>query len=176
VKDEMPVKNAPIDARLRELLAKWSYETSPAIVVAMGTPALERLLDSLEGKVGLYLPNATELEGREYENARSAAVAAFAKSDLSALLDSIERRKWPAASVAYSVAATVVDSRIVPYLIAAYASKDPADRLRAVNALAIQNDARATATLTTALKDRSSAVREVAAKALKPSRKRKSKG
>jgi hypothetical protein len=168
------MRNDAIDARLREVLGKWNYETSPAEIVAMGAPALERLLDSLEGLVGLYMPSATELEGREYENARYAAVAAFARSDLHAVLDSIDRRKWPAVRVASCGITTAVDSRIVPYLIAAYASKEPADRLSAVNALAIQHDVRGAATLTAALKDRSSSVREAAAKALTPPRKRKS--
>jgi len=150
-----------LDEALRALLNHWTYWESESQLQAMGRPALGRLLDSLEGKVNLWT-GKTEMDGREYEDARQAAVAALAKANMAAVLRAFKTRGWSDISIALSGIGRVPDRRVVPYLLAAYESKEPTHRLSAVNYLAGQRDARATDALIRALRDRSSDVRRAA--------------
>jgi HEAT repeat protein len=122
---------------------------------------LERLVDSLDGKVDLWT-GKTEMDGREYEDARQAAVAAFAASNMAAVLRVFKARGWSKLHIALSGIGRVPDRRVVPYLLSAYESDEPLDRRSAVNFLAGQRDARATEALIRALSDRSFDVRRAA--------------
>jgi hypothetical protein len=150
-----------LDTRLRALLNDWHYFRSEAELVALGQPALERLLDSLEGKVNLWT-GQSEMDGREYEDARQAGVAAFAKPNMASVLRAFKARGWSNLQIALSGFGRVPDPRVVPYLLAAYESKEATHRLSAVNALAGQRDDRATDALIRALSDRSSDVQRAA--------------
>jgi hypothetical protein len=150
-----------LDERLRALLNHWTYWESERELQAMGPPALERLLDSLEGKVNLST-GRTEMDGREYGDARQAGVAAFAKVNMTAVLRAFKTRGWSDLQVALSGIGRVADRRVVPYLLAAYESKETTHRLSAVKYFAGQRDARATDALIRALTDRSSDVRRAA--------------
>jgi HEAT repeat protein len=152
--------------RLRELLNRWDIERSPAAVVALGDAGLALILDSLDGKLDLWA-GTTETEGREYDDARRSAVAAFAQADLGGVLRKLEARGWSELRIALSGVGRVTDARIVPILLRVYASGDPLDRCAAVNALAYQQGEPVEQALTRALRDRSSGVRAAAALALK---------
>ena len=150
-----------VDEELRALLNHWTYWESEAQLQAMGRPALERLLDSLEGKVNLWT-GRSEMDGREYEDARQAGLAAFAKTNMASVLRAFKARGWSDLQIALSGIGRVPDPRVVPYLLAAYESKEATHRLSAVNILAGQRDDRATDALIRALSDRSSDVRRAA--------------
>ncbi len=150
-----------LDERLRALLNHWTYWESERELQAMGPPALERLLDSLEGKVNLWT-GRTEMDGREYEDARQAGVAAFAKMNMAAVLRAFKARGWTDVQVALSGIGRVPDRRVMPYLLAAYESREATHRLSAVNYFAGQRDERATDALIRALSDRSADVRRAA--------------
>jgi HEAT repeat protein len=153
-------------ARLRELLNRWDLERSPAAVVALGDRGLALLLDSLEGKLDLATAQ-TENEGRDYDDARRSAMAAFAEADFQGVLRKLEARGWSDLRVALSGIGRVTDARIVPLLVRVYESGDPLDRSAAVNALAHQRGEPVKQALTRALRDRSPSVRAAAAAALK---------
>jgi HEAT repeat protein len=118
-------------------------------------------LDSLEGKVSLWT-GRTEMDGREYEDARQAGVAAFGKANMAAVLRAFKTRGWSNRQVALSGIGRVPDRRVVPYLLAAYESKEPGHRVDALHYLAEQRDARATDALIRALSDRSAEVQRAA--------------
>jgi hypothetical protein len=150
-----------LDTRLRALLNHWTYWESEPQLQALGRPALQRLLDSLEGKVNLWA-GKTEMDGREYEDACQAAVAACAKVNMASVLRAFKARGWGDLQIALSGIGRVPDPRVVPYLLAAYESKEATHRLSALNYLAGQRDDRATDALVRALGDRSSDVRRAA--------------
>jgi HEAT repeat protein len=161
--DEM--KALALDERLRALLNHEGYD--PKELVALGRPALQRVLLAVEREAPLTLPSKTsELDGRAYEDGLQAALAAFAADDLQGVLTELKARQWSDERIALSGLARVKDERIVPFLLAAYASKEPMTRLSAVNYLGLQRDPRATDTLVKALTDRSSQVRSAAVEAL----------
>jgi hypothetical protein len=101
-----------LDEALRAL-NHWTYWESESQLQAMGRPALGRLLDSLEGKVNLWT-GKTEMDGREYEDARQAAVAALAKANMAAVLRAFKTRGWSDISIALSGIGRVPDRRVVP--------------------------------------------------------------
>jgi hypothetical protein len=145
--------------RLAAVLAHWSYERSPREVLALGEPALQRLLD------GEQLPGG-DADPRDFEDARQAAIAAFAAHDLTSLLAELHRRKWSALRIVLSGAARVADERIVELLVEVASLKDAFDRQRAVQHLGAQKGPRAIEALRRALTDRSSSVRSAAVEAL----------
>jgi hypothetical protein len=100
-----------LDEQLSALLNHWTYWKSEAELQAMGPPALERLLDSLEGKVDLWT-GRTEMDGREYDGARQAGVAAFAKVNMAAVLRAFKARGWSSLQVALSGIGRVPDRRM----------------------------------------------------------------
>ena len=73
---------------LAKLLTRWDYERSPPQVVALGSAALERLLD---GRGGLWRLGT---DPRDYQDAVQEAVAAFAKRDLDGVLAEMRKRGW----------------------------------------------------------------------------------
>jgi hypothetical protein len=160
-----PATSVHAEARLRKLLNHWDHQTSPAAIVSLGEAGLQRLLDSLEGQLDLWTGRG-ELEGREYDDARHAALGAFAQADLGAVLRAIQARGWDDVRVALSGVGRVPDARVVPYLLRACASKEPLHRLAAMSGLAVQRDESATSALIDALRDRSSNVRSAAVDAL----------
>jgi Immunity protein 74/HEAT repeats len=152
------------DARLRALLSRWDYERSAAELVAMGEPALERILDASDGHGSLDEPGAN---GRQYEDGRQAAVAAFAAQDMDRVLAAMKARKWDDFTVAISGIARVPDPRVVPFLKGAYASsKDAFARQRLVTLLGMQRGPEAVDALVAALSDRSPDVRIAAIESL----------
>jgi HEAT repeat protein len=166
VKKTTPAADA-LDDQLRALLHSWDYSHSAGELVALGRPAFERVLEARERKISLALPTtSSEQDGRAYEDALQAAIAAFAAEDMAGVLAELAVRRWSEAQIALSGLARVADARVVPFLIAAYASKEPTTRLSAVNALGVQRDPSATRALVGALSDRSSEVRTAAVAAL----------
>jgi HEAT repeat protein len=151
------------DAPLRALLSRWDYERSAPLLVAMGPPALERILDASDGHGALDSPGA---DWRDYEDARQAALAAFAAHDMGDVLARMRARHWSDLDVALSGIARVADPRIVPILRNAYASKEPMTRQRVVTLLGMQRPPEATDALLAALSDRSPDVRMAAIDAL----------
>jgi HEAT repeat protein len=160
------MKPSALDERLRALLNQEGFD--PKKLVALGRPALERVLLAVERKAPLTLPGRTsELEGRAYEDGLQAALAAFAADDWPGVLAELQSRQWSDERIALSGLARVKDDRIVPFLVAACASKEPMTRLSAVHFLSVQRDPLATDALLRALADRSSQVRRAAALALR---------
>lgn len=151
-----------IDDALRALLhTSWTFDAAPPELLALGRPALDRLLDAT---LGDFFP--TDLEWRDYGVQREHAIAAFAKADLDGVLAAMKKRKWSDAAIASSGVARVRDGRLVPFLITLYADREPLSRKAAVEYLANQRDPAATATVIRALRDRSSDVRMAAIRAL----------
>jgi HEAT repeat protein len=81
---------------------------------------------------------------------------------MAGVLRSFKVRGWSNVQIALSGIGRVPDPRVVPYLLAAYESKESTHRRSAVNYVAGQRDARATDALIRALSDRSSDVRRAA--------------
>ncbi len=151
-----------IDDALRALLhTSWSFDAAPPELLALGRPALDRLLDA---KVGELFP--TEMEWRDYGVQREHAIAAFAKADIDGVLTAMKKRKWTDAAIASSGIALVQDARLVPILVSLYADREPLSRKAAVEYLGNQRDPLATAAVIRALRDRSSDVRLAAIRAL----------
>jgi hypothetical protein len=151
-----------LDDELRALLrGTWTFETAPPALLALGRPALDRLLDATDG---VFFPTYTEW--RDYGMYRQHAVAAFANADMDGVLSAMKKRKWTDAAVARSGVGLVQDGRVVPFLVRAYADREPPRRQYAIEYLGNQRDPRATETVLRALKDRSSAVRLAAIRAL----------
>ena len=148
-----------LEERLAALLLRWDYQRSPAEVVALGGPALERLLDASDGKGTPWHEGANP---RDYEDALHAAVAAFGRDDLEAVLAEARRRGWDSLRVVLSGLGGVADARVVLMLLEMVSSKDSLVRLRAVGYLAAQADPRATEALIRALADRNESVRSTA--------------
>jgi hypothetical protein len=158
------MEEAVNEARLRALLSRWDYDHSAAELLAMGKPALERILDASDGHGALDEPGA---DWRTYEDGLHAAVAAFAARDMDGVLASMKARKWDDFTVAVSGIARIADARVVPFLQRAYASsKDAVARQRLVALLGMQRGAEAVDALVAALSDRSSDVRLAAIVAL----------
>jgi HEAT repeat protein len=152
----------PLDEELRPLLhGVWRFDAAPPELLRLGEPALERLLDAPDSAFW-----STDMEARDYGSLRQHAIAAFAKADLDGVLLAMKRRKWTDARIALSGVALVHDARVVPFLVRAYADKEPSVRALAIESLGSQRDAVATATVQRALRDRSSDVRLAAIRAL----------
>jgi hypothetical protein len=151
------------ERRLRALLSRWDYVRSPAELTAMGLPALERILDATDGHGSL---DEEGVDWRAYEDARQAAIAAFAARDVAGVLAAMRRRGWADGSIALSGIGRVPDLRVVEVLRTAYASKEPFTRQRIVTLLGMQRGPEAVDALVKALSDRSSAVRLAAVEAL----------
>jgi hypothetical protein len=155
--------SSEIDGGLRHwwdaLLKSPTYQCD-AELLALGPPALKRLLDCIEGKANLEIQQ-TYMQFRDWGDWRTLGVAAFAKANLGGVLDAVTARGWSDPLIAGYVG-RVPDPRVLPYLVARLASKEPLDRAAAVNDLAVQRDPRATDALVRALRDRSSFVRVLA--------------
>jgi HEAT repeat protein len=149
--------------RLAALLGSWDYERSPAELVALGKPALRRLLDAVEGKGTLWREG---VDPRDYEDALQAAVAAFGKSDIDSVLAEMRGRVWEDSLIVSSGLTRVADPRIAAMLVEEAASKSPLRRLEAVQSLGMQRDPRATEALVRALSARSADVRYAAVESL----------
>lgn len=157
------IGHADLDAGLREwwdALLKSPVLQCDDQLLALGPPALRRLLDCLDGKHSLDI-GQTETQWRDYGDWRTVGVAVFAKADVGDVLDAVTARGWSDLRIARCVG-RVPDPRVLPYLLVRLASKEPLDRAAAVNDLAVQRDPRATDALIRALKDRSSFVRYLA--------------
>jgi hypothetical protein len=133
-------------------------------LLALGRPALERILDCIEGKAPLDL-HQTYMEWRDWGDWPTLAVKVFAKSDLGATVDALVARGWPDERIAYYVG-SVQDPRVLPYLLARLASKEPLDRIATVTDLAGHRGPTAVEALIGALHDRSPDVRAGAAESL----------
>ena len=161
-----PLTPAALDARLRGLVNPWPYGSAKEIV-SLGPAALERVLDAKEGKVSLYNEVSDDFHDHfDYLDGLTLAVTAFATEDLASVLAALKARQWSDVNIAESGVAGVVDARVVPFLLTAFASKEPTTRASAVRGLGKQRDPRATDALIRALSDRSSNVRSAAADAL----------
>jgi HEAT repeat protein len=152
-------------------LRRWwnALITSPVyqsddLLLALGRPALDRLLHCIERKATLDLQQ-TEAQWRDWGDWRTLGVAVFAKADLGSVLDAMTARGWSDLLIAGCIG-RVPDPRVVPYLLTKLASKEPRDRAAAVNDLAIQREPRATDALIRALRARSSDVRYLAVERL----------
>jgi hypothetical protein len=81
---------ARIDDELRAMLrGVWTFETAPPALLALGRPALDRLLDAPDC---VFFP--TYMEWRDYGMYRQHAVAAFAKADMAGVLSAMKKRQW----------------------------------------------------------------------------------
>jgi len=148
-------------------LRRWwaSLQRSPVYacdgeLLALGGPALQRLLDCIDGKAVLDV-DQTYTQARDWGDWRILGVGVFAKADLARVLDAVQARGWSDVKIAACVG-RVPDPRVVPYLLARLAEKEPLDRAAAVNDLAVQRDPRVIEALIGALRDRSSFVRYLA--------------
>ncbi len=151
-----------LDEELRGLLrGNWTFETAPPALLALGPPALDRLLDAPSS---VFFP--TDTEWRDYGMYRQHAVAAFAKRDLDSVLAAMKKRKWTDAAIGLSGVGLVRDARVVPLLVRLVADPEPMRRQEAVELLGGQRDPDATAAVLRALRDRSSNVRRAAVHAL----------
>lgn len=159
--------SSAIDDGLRRwweaLLKSPVYQCNDQLL-ALGRPALERILDCIDGTAPLDL-HQTETQWRDWGDWRTLGVTVFAKSDLGVVLDAVTVRGWSDDRLAYYVG-SVPDPRVLPYLLVRVASKEPLDRVAAVNDLAGHRDPRAVDALIAALRDRSSDVRSGAAESL----------
>jgi HEAT repeat protein len=158
---------AGIDDGLRgwweALLKSPAYQCDEQLL-ALGRPALERVLDCIEGKANIGIQQ-TFMEWRDWGNWPWLAVKVFANADLGATLDALVARGWTDERMAYYVG-SVRDPRVLPYLVARLASKEPIDRAAAVRDLAGHRDPRAVDALISVLRDRSPDVRAHAAESL----------
>ncbi|HZS35950.1 MAG TPA: HEAT repeat domain-containing protein [Polyangia bacterium] len=158
----MAGSRAALDATLRALVRRtFRFDAAPPELLALGAPALARLLDAPDS---VFFDD--EMDWRDYGGNRRQALAAFAEADLARVLAAIKRRKWPDARVVLSGVGLVRDARLVPVLARAYAGGDPLTRAAAVEQLGGQRHPLATATVERALRDRSSDVRRAATRAL----------
>jgi HEAT repeat protein len=151
------------EGRLRSLLSHWEYGRSDTELVAMGKPALERILDATDGHGSLDEPG---VDWRSYEDARQAAVAAFAAADMDVVLAAMKRRNWDDVTVALSGVARIPDERVVATLKRAYQNREAFTRQRIVTLLGLQRGTAAVDALVAALSDRSSDVRLAAIEAI----------
>jgi len=125
-------------------LRRWwaSLQRSPVYacdgeLLALGGPALQRLLDCIDGKAVLDV-DQTYTQARDWGDWRILGVGVFAKADLARVLDAVQARGWSDVKIAACVG-RVPDPRVVPYLLARLAEKEPLDRAAAVNDLAVQH-------------------------------------
>jgi len=160
------VKPADLDDQLGALLDNREHQFDPARLLKLGHPALERLLDCIEGKATLRTAGQTETQWRDSGDWRTNGVAAFARDDPDSVLRAMKARRWSDLQIARSGIASVPDPRVLPYLLSLIASEEPLDRSFAVNCLSLHRDPLAIDTLIAALKDRSSGVRSAAVSAL----------
>lgn len=133
-------------------------------LLALGHPALESILDCIDGKAPLDL-HQTYTELRDWGDWPTLGVKVFAKADLGGVLHALVARGWGDDRIAYFVG-SVHDPRVLPYLLARVASKEPLDRVAAVGDLAGHRDPKAVDALIGALRDRSPDVRTRAAESL----------
>jgi HEAT repeat protein len=152
-----------LDDQLRAILNAWTYWSSVKEIVALGRPGFERVLDVAERKVSFWDGKG---QGRDYEDALLAAVAAFAEQDMGAVLAALHARGWSDPHIALSGVARVSDPRVLPYLLKAYASDEPTTRVYAVDGLGMQHYQRATDALIAALADPSPEVCRAVIRAL----------
>jgi hypothetical protein len=149
----------PLDDALRSLL--HAYAPDPAALLALGKPALDRLLDAPDG---VFFPDF--MDWRDWGTNRRLAVAAFAKEDMGGVLAAMRKRKWDDAQVVHAGVGLVRDVRVVPFLVRAASAGEPLTRKDAVDYLALQEHPSATECVLGALTDRSSDVRLAAIRAL----------
>ena len=152
-----------LEERLITLVEHWYSETSAAELLALGAPALRRVLDAKEGKGTLQRQGA---DPRDYEDAMRQVILVLGKHALDAVLEEMRRRGWSNDRMVLSGLGCVADARIVEMLAGLYASKVPLDRQMAIEHMGAQRDPRATQTLIRALHDRSESVRLAAVKSL----------
>lgn len=164
---EIDVVSPDIDDGLRRwwraLLASPVYQRDDELL-ALGRPGLERILDCIEGKAVIDM-HQTYMEFRDWGDWPTLGVKVFASADLGATLDALVGRGWSDERIAHYVG-SVRDPRVLPYLLARLASKEPLDRAAVVNELAGHRDPRAVDALIGALRDRSPDVRGGAAESL----------
>ena len=156
-----------LDLRLRswwDALRKSPVYQCDDELLALGHPALELILDCIDGKAPLDL-HQTDTEFRDWGDWRTLGVTVFAKADLGGVLDALVARRWKDDRIAYFVG-SVRDPRVLPYLLARVVSKEPLDRAATVRDLAGHRDPRAVDALIRALRDRSPDVRSCAAESL----------
>jgi hypothetical protein len=156
------VASIDLDEQLRKWWAGYGYPTdsSDAHLLALGDPALERLLDCAEGKGNPI--NQTFWENRDYGNWPSAGLGAFARVDLGKVLGKMKARGWSDLMIA-SHLGYIPDVRVLPSLVEA-ARTHPSWTI--VNELALHRDPRAADALMLTLKSRSSDIRNAAVEAL----------
>ncbi len=158
------LQKSEVELPLRALLDSWVPGKSEVEVRALGMAALELILDCLDGKIRLARPQEM-MEYRDYGDPTSHALVAFAEGDLPDVLRKLAVRGWSDLRIAATIGG-VRDSRIVPYLLTAFADKDGACRRQAVTCLASQRDERATDALIAAINDRAGDVRYAAIEGL----------
>lgn len=152
-----------LDGRVRALLnAAGSNLDDVQALVALGRPAFERVLAAADGEVSFW----NGAYPQDYRDGLAAALAAFAAADMPGVLAALEARGWSPERIALCGVARVADARLVPRLLAVFASPSPQTRRAAVLYLGMQRDPRATDALVAALADRSSDVRGTAIAAL----------
>jgi HEAT repeat protein len=129
-----------------------------AQLLALGPEALERTLDCIDGKAKVDIARQGYMEHRDLGDWEEVAVIACARADVGRVLGLVKARGWEDLKIAHYLGG-VPAPPLLPYLLAAMASKHELQRLAAVNHLGAYRDPRATAALIRALKDRASLVR-----------------
>jgi HEAT repeat protein len=129
-----------------------------ARLLALGPEALERTLDSIDGKAKLDIARQGDMEHRDLGDWEDVAMIAFARADVGRVLTLVKTRGWDDFKIAHNLGAVPVPA-LLPYLMASMASKDEQQRVAAVNHLGTHRDPRATGALLDALEDRTSFVR-----------------
>ncbi len=152
-----------LEERLLALVENWYLERSAAELLALGEPALRRVLDAKEGKGTLQREGS---DPRDYEDAMHQVILALGKHALDPVLEEMRLRGWSNDRMVLSGLGGVTDPRIVDMLIELYSSKVPLDRQMAIGYMGAQRDPRAVKTLIRALDDRSESVRLAAIKSL----------
>jgi HEAT repeat protein len=132
---------------------QWDAELVP-----LGSAALERTLDFIDGKAKLDIARQGEMERRDLGDWEDVAVVAFARADVGGVLRLVEARGWDDLKIAHYLGAIPAPA-LLPYLLATMASKHEHQRVDAVNHLGAHRDPRATDALLGALEDRTSFVR-----------------
>ena len=112
-------------------------------LLALGRPALERILDCIEGKAVIDM-HQTHMQWRDWGDWPSLGVKVFANADLGATLDALVARGWTDERIAYYVG-SLRNPKVLPYLLARVASKEALGRATAVrNSPAIETQGRST--------------------------------
>jgi HEAT repeat protein len=132
---------------------KWDAQ-----LLALGPTALKRTLDCIDGKAKLDIAGQGYMEHRDLGDCEDVALVAFARADVGHVLSQVNARGWDDHKIAHYLG-QVTAPALLPYLVAAMASKDEHQRVAAVNHLGAYRDPRATEALLGALKDRASFVR-----------------